>query len=72
MQKTIALALATLFATALITDVNAQAKKKEKPAEPTAQSGVSPTLREQAKSQAPTVGGRNGCTAWHISSGAPC
>jgi hypothetical protein len=52
--------------------VNAQTKKKVKQPEPATQSGISPTLREQAKSQSNSVGGKNGCTAWHQQTGAPC
>jgi hypothetical protein len=74
MHKTIALALAAFVAANFYlaaTDGNAASKKKSKPTETTSQ-GVSPTLREQAKSQSNSVGGKNGCTAWHNATGAPC
>jgi hypothetical protein len=64
--------LATFVIVGSITDVNAQTKKKEKPPEPATQSGISPALRDQAKGQSNSVGGKNCCTAWHQQTGAPC
>lgn len=72
MHKTFA--LAAFFAAGCYlatTDGNAATKKKPKPTETTSQS-VSPSLRDQAKSQSNSVGGKNGCTAWHNATGAPC
>jgi len=72
-MKTIALALAATLA--CTTTGFAEPKKKAAKSAPTETSqptGVSSTVREQAKSQSGTVGGRNGCTSWHIQSGAPC
>jgi len=73
MHKLVTAVLAAVLVFALVSDGHAQAKKKDKPVTTdTTPQGISPTLRDQAKSQAPTVGGRNGCTAWHITTGAPC
>ena len=72
-MKTMALVLAAVLA--CTTAGFAEPKKnaaKPAPTETTQPTGVSSTVREQAKSQSGTVGGRNGCTAWHIQSGAPC
>lgn len=71
LMKSIALALAAVvaFSTA---GMAAPKKKSATQTDTTTQSGISPALREQAKSQAPTVGGRNGCTPWHQQTGAPC